>query len=268
MSKNKLVLSVIVLIIALMLSACGDGDNKKQNSMNGSNPDQQASATKNSKTPIENLGFELKAYDEATGKAGDMLFTKEPIYEKVLMNVYGGSFVEQRADDDDKGGSPQISFLLPLGTKLTAISSGTVFDIKELYSGDFSVQIDVGNPDIYVEMEHVTNVTVKKGDKIKAGDVVAEVSPHNSKNNAGLGLFEVGILHPSRTPDTLPEHWCFFQYLDPKVKSSIENKIKTFYKDWESYKGDESIYDEASMPVVGCYTLDPISDNNNYKVEG
>ena len=266
MTKNQrgfsIVEIVIVVVIVGILAAVGklafDAYANKDLDKDKQQPISQTEAF--SKTPVKSLGFNLDYYDAATGKAGDFLFTKETLYDEYLFMNYGAISPNPDPNGETKA-NPQPTFLLPLGTKVHAIADGTIYDVKQLYSGDYSVMIDVGNPELYYEMEHVANPIVKKGDIVKAGQVVAEVSPHNAKNNAGLGMFEVGVLKHGNPPS----HLCFFDHIDKSVKSELDKKIKAFYKSWEAYKGDVSIYDESSMPTPGCDNREAISDNNDYR---
>lgn len=256
---------VIVIVVVLLVGAVGkfafdaymnkDLDKDKQPVA----PSEQNVDEK----PIMSLGFNLDYYNPQTGMAGDFKFTKDKLYDKYLFADYGKQAVNP-GPNGAKDRSPQLSFLLPLGTKVHAIASGEIYDVKQLYSKDYSIMIDVGDKDLYYEIEHVLNPTVKKGDKVKAGQIVAEVSTHNSKNNAGLGLFEVGVLKHGNPP----QHLCFFDHVDESVKPELDKKITAFYKSWEEYIGDSSFYDEAKMPTPGCETRDPISDTNDYRVEG
>ena len=255
---------LILLAISLTLVSCSDDKAASDKPNKVMTPEEKAAAEAGDvdKTPIKHLGVTLDKFDPATGMAGDFKFTKDTLYDEYLFANYG-SISKNPGPNGEKEASPQIELLLPLGTKVHATVDGKIFDIKKLYSGDYSIQIDVGDPELYYELEHVINVTVKKGDKVKAGDVVAEVSTHNSKNNGGLGLFELGVLKHGNPP----QHLCYFDHVDSKFKKELDKKISAFYKSWEIYKGDTSIYDEASMPTPGCNTRDAISDNNDYRVQ-
>jgi hypothetical protein len=100
----------------------------------------------------------------------------------------------------------------------------------------------------------VINVTVKQGDKVKAGQVIAEVSDYDAKNYAGMGLVEIGVLKGGNPPS----HLCPFDYLDDSIKDATFRKITALQKSWEEYRGDVSIYDEAKVAIPGCLTRDPI----------
>ena len=67
-------------------------------------------------------------------------------------------------------------------------------------------------------------------------------------------MVEIGLLKGGNPP----QHFCPFQYLDPSVRARFQDQIRQFYSAWESYKGDTTLYDEASMPMVGCRTLEPV----------
>ena len=104
------------------------------------------------------------------------------------------------------------------------------------------------------ETEHVINVLVKKGDKVKAGDVIAEVSDYSVNGYAGYGLVEIGVLRGGNPPS----HLCPFDHLDDSIKEVTLSKITALQKSWEEYRGDSDIYDESKVVVPGCLSRDPI----------
>ncbi len=207
---------------------------------------------------IKHIGINLDYYDPATNKAGDIVFTKEGIsqYDNMILMDYGLIGQKSSARPNPKP-SPQPTFIVPLGTKIHAVTDGEVVAIQDLYSNDKSVHVASSKDSSWIyEMEHIINPTVKVGDKVKAGDVVGEASTHDSQYHPGFGLYEVGILHGGNPP----EHVCFYNYLDESIKADTQKKLKAFYKSWEEYMGDTTIYDEAKMVVPGCYTLDATKD--------
>ena len=100
------------------------------------------------------------------------------------------------------------------------------------------------------ETEHVINPLVKVGDKVKAGQVIAEVSDYVTKNMPGYGVVEMGILKTGNPP----LHLCPYLYLDPGVKDSIINSLDTLYEDWNKYKG-KTIYNTADYEAPGCKVI-------------
>ena len=250
--QNGFTILELLLILAVVVLLVGAGyfvmSKKNERSSGGSNTSQSAEG----QGFIKHLGINLDAYDPATNKAGDLLFTKEVFKSEIQMIFMPYGYVIQ--NDMGRKSNPQPTFIAPLGTKVHSIVDGTVFDVPKLYSNDYSVQVEVKGTDLIFEMEHVKNVKVKKGDTVKAGDVVAEVSDYDAHNYAGMGLVEFGVLKAGNPPS----HVCYFDYLHDSIKDDIFAKITALQKSWEEYRGDNTLYDESKVVVPGCYSRDPI----------
>lgn len=204
---------------------------------------------------LKNIGVDLDYFDPSTGKAGDFVFTKQKLQFNRLFMDYGFFIPASSASPDKK--NPQPTFILPLGTPVRSIVDGVVANMPTLWSGDISIQVTTdGKLQRWVyETEHVTNPKVKVGDKVTAGQIIAEVSNFDKGAPAGFGAVEIGILHGGG--EGLPEHVCPFAYLDESIKNEMQKKITAFFKSWEDYIGDKSLYDE-SRTTPGCLTQDPI----------
>lgn len=206
---------------------------------------------------IKHIGINLATYDPATNKAGDMTFTKTGLesYENHIFFDYGAVAKANSAAKERK--NPQPTFIVPLGTKIHSLVDGVVVKIEKLYSNDFSVMVsDKKDSQWIYELEHVINPTVEVGDMVKAGQVVAEASTHDSQYHPGFGLYEIGILHASSANP--PKHVCIFNYLDDSIKAQTLAEITQLYADWEAYMGDTNLYNEAANPLPGCQTLEQI----------
>ncbi len=204
---------------------------------------------------LKSIGINLDYYNPATGKAGDLVFTKNKVMFDVLFTEFG--FVipgNMSATGADKT-SPQPTFLAPLGTKVVSLVDGIVVGVPVLYSNDYSIMVAPdSNSNWRYETEHVVNPLVKVGDTVKAGQIIAEVSPHNKDGSSGYGMVEIGILRGGNPP----QHICPFAYLDDSVKSDVQSKLKALYTSWEEYRGNNSLYNESAQPTPGCLTLQPI----------
>ena len=180
----------------------------------------------------------------------------------------------------------QPTFILPAGTKVTAIIDGVVCMIPKLYSGDYSVMMapSCDNLNYMWEMEHVINVNVEVGDRVKAGQPVAEVSNYSYEygdpqglnqsrpdRKYGFDLVEIGLLEGGVTP----LHHCPWLYIDPSYKKellemmaearkSIEtetagtpksefilNFLKDHITDWETPDG-KPIYNTTNYQASSC----------------
>jgi murein DD-endopeptidase MepM/ murein hydrolase activator NlpD len=202
---------------------------------------------------LKSIGFNLDTYNAASGMAGDIKFTKTPLPFNQIVSPFGQQ--DPRTTDTTKR-NVQPTFILPLGSKVKSLVDGEVVEIKDLYSGDVTIWVAKSKDSSwYYETEHVMNPVVKKGDTVKAGQVIAEVSNYDSKNNPGFGLFEIGIFHPASSGE--PEHLCPFKYMDPTIEQDINAKLTSLYSSWESYLG-KNIYDQEKYATPGCVVEEPV----------
>lgn len=245
---------LIILVIILAIGGVGYyvlNRNKDDSKVSSTNSDQKVS----SKEPkIKNIGINLGEYDPATGMAGDLKFTKTtfPSGMQMLFSEYGYEVAASSAGPARK--NPQPTFIVPLGTKVMSLVDGKVVNVPKLYSNDYSIHVQAEGSDLIFETEHVINVKVKKGDTVKAGQAIAEVSDYDARNYDGQGLYEIGVLKSGNPPS----HVCPFDYLDESIKEDTNKKILSLQKAWEEYRGDTSIYDETKAVTPGCLTRDPI----------
>lgn len=216
---------------------------------------------KDQPAPLKNLGFNLDYYDPKTQRAGDFHFTRElasvlsgdPIYQKLIWSDYG--IQDIRSPNDPTKRNVQPTFILPLGTKVLAPIDGIITKVETLYSNDWTIWFAKSSGSSWsYETEHVAEPSVKVGDKVTAGQVVAQVSPHGSQGHPGFGILEIGLFHPLNNQ---PTHWCPFEHFDSSVKDDLNKKITALYAAWEEYLGDTSIYNNESYPIPGCATLEP-----------
>lgn len=219
------------------------------------NPSAKAKGDDEAPLLLKGVGIDLDYYDSATGKAGDLVFTKEKLQFDVILTEFGFTIpANQSASGQDKR-NPQPTWLVPMGTKVRSIVDGVVTNVSTLYSNDYTIMVASDkNSRWQYETEHVSNPIVKVGETVKAGQVIAEVSPHDKQANAGYGLVEIGILKGGNPP----QHVCPFAYLDPSIKADIQKKLIAFYAAWEDYRGNPNLHNEAAQPTPGCLTLEAI----------
>ena len=210
---------------------------------------------RNSPLPIKSIGFTLEAFDPATNKAGDMMFTKLPLFQDKIWADFGTQ--DPRSPNDPSKRNVQPTFILPLGTKVLSLVDGEVVFVEKLYSNDYTIMVAYDARSTYrYETEHVDNPVVKVGDKVRAGQVIAEVSKHDSQHHPGFGILEIGILHPEGPQAVY--HLCPFQYLDASIKAATFEKINALYVAWNAYLG-KTVYMPERNAVPGCATLEPVA---------
>ena len=224
---------------------------------------------------IQNWGFNFTDYSAATGKAGDMLIkgvtpptfsgpnaaSDNAMYRLLIGPI--GAIVQGMVE-------PQYGFYLPLGTSVISMVNGTVCDVPKLYSNDYSVRVAPpgmacmqGGAYVLYEHEHILNPTVKVGDKVTAGQKLGIVGDYNPHWKAkGLGVLETGVFF-SKKGSNAPWHACLSSFLDPTKKSTMLATLSSAFAAWEAELGDNTLYDEAKMSPVGCYTTAEMTDSNN-----
>jgi len=184
----------------------------------------------------------------------DFKLTKEKLQFNRLFMGYGFVIPADPSSGNKEKSNPQPTYIVPLGTPARSLVDGIVAAIPTLWSKDYSVQVtEDGNMQKWIyETEHLINPTVKVGDKVAAGQIVGEVSDFNNGAPDGYGTVEIGILKGGNPP----QHICPFLYLDESIKEETFKKMAAFFKSWEDYMVDQTLYEETSTP--GCITLDPI----------
>ena len=235
----------------VLLAACG-GRGTTGESPTGPSSSSSSRAPTSNEPPLllKSIGVNLGVYDPATAMAGDFRFTRNRLQQNRIWMDYG--YIIPGGNGGLDKANPQPTFILPMGTPVQSLVDGLVIDVIELYSHDFSIHVAIdGQSQWRYETEHIRNPRVRAGDRVRAGQVIAEVSDWSSDSNDGLGMVEIGILRGGNPP----HHVCPFQYLDPSVRDQLWDRIRQLYSAWEAFKGDTTLYDEASMPVAGCRTL-------------
>ena len=237
----------LTLLALAMLTACGCR-NSAEDSPTG--PSDISPMQDEPPLLLKSIGINLGIYDPATGMAGDFRFTRNRLQQNLLWMDYG--YIIPGGNNGADKANPQPTFILPMGTKVQSLVDGVVVDVIELYSHDYSIHVAINSQSPWrYETEHIRNPLVRAGDRVTAGQVIAEVSEWSSESNDGLGMVEIGILRGGNPP----HHVCPFQYLDPSVRNQVQDRIRQLYAAWEAFRGDTKLYDEASMPMTGCQTL-------------
>ena len=169
-------------------------------------------------------------------------------YNNKIFLEYGETLVTNRGSFT----FPHPYYILPPGTKIIAVTDGTVKEIRyQEHTDDYSLVINTPSG-WTIDHDHVGNTKVKKGDKVSAGQVIAEVK----KSNGYIGQFDLGfteiMIFADSGPSENPLTACLYNLLDESVKSSLHAQIYDFAAKWEEFRGDKNIYDEDSWESPGC----------------
>jgi hypothetical protein len=130
------------------------------------------------------------------------------------------------------------------GAKVIASIDGEVTFIKEQGS-DRAVFLQTDSEaDWIIGYDHLVNVVVKQGDRVKAGDVLGEPAVQGN----GLKRFEIQINNRGESPEY---SYCPTAMLHSEVKARVIDELKTMMLAWNSLAG-KNIYDIASQEPLGC----------------
>lgn len=247
---------ILVLFTLLVVSGCVQQSEEKE----GEISKEQIPNESFTNPVIDNIGVEIDFYDEKTGRAGDFKFDTFEyswggVYNTKVFYDYGETSYNE---DGTHELEPQPIFIVPLGTKVRAITSGKVIAVKKLYSDDYTIQMAKDeNPEWVYEHEHVINPLVTEGDYVVSGQVIAEVSNYSRwLREDGYGVLDIGIL---TSDNGMPLHHCPFIYINESFKQEILEKITALYVSWEEYTGNTTLYDEDVNEMPGCVITEPIA---------
>jgi hypothetical protein len=186
---------------------------------------------------LQNLGVDLD----------NVLITRDALREYSTHGLKGFyPFGDKLGGTDDTRLNPNFEFSsLKPDTKIVSAIDGIVTFIREQTdTNDKEVFIQTKENSIWmIGYDHLNNVTVSKGDTVKAGDIIGEPA----KQNNGFTRFEIQI----NKEDGGTTHVCPSTLLAPSVKDSILAGLKTMQESWETTSGFD-LYDLTAQNPIGC----------------
>lgn len=188
---------------------------------------------------LKNLIIDIEPYNASTGMAGGFNFANAYNETKVLYE-FGAETT------DGAGGTkllPTFEYRTDPDANIYSPVKGEINLTYQESTTDYEMSIsEYNNSDVIVYIDHVKNLQVSDGDSVKAGDLLG---------TSGTWTSTVGRTELMVTSSDGYE--CPFNYFDPDLKTEYENKVTQLMQDWESFKYDDTIYDEASMTfAAGC----------------
>lgn len=208
------------------------------------NPIQPTTSKKSSNFVLHNIGINIEDI-VFTGSIGD--------------HYYNKAFMEFGTELTGPSGTdimPHPTYILPLGTKVFSPVNGQIETVRQQpeYNDYEALIVPDGFSDWRVSFDHITNLSVKKGDNVKIGDIIAEVAPSRSSAvPSGFGLVELqvwteksSLWNPGPGLSTCP-----FLILDESVKNDMAQKITKLANDWEKLLGKD-VYKQDKWVFPGC----------------
>lgn len=132
------------------------------------------------------------------------------------------------------------------GVKVVSATDGVVMFIRQQTdSGDAEVFVQSAEGSIWtIGYDHLTNLSVKQGDKVKVGDPLGEPAVQNN----GLRRFEIQI---NKDQNSRTTHICPSVLLASSVKEKLLAELIDMQNSWEATTGIE-LYDIAKQNPAGC----------------
>lgn len=187
---------------------------------------------------LKNLLVNFDAWDPITDSAGDFKFLASE--EKVFLEF--GAVV---MTPDGPKTLPTFEYRLPPDTTVVSPIDGTVESIRfQADTEDYEIHL-MSSPTspFLVVVDHVTELLVSEGDAVAAGQSLGKVGPFSLT----LGRTELIVVN------FIEEFaYCPFELFDPDLVLEFQQKVADLMDDWESFKGDAAIYDQAAMVAPGC----------------
>lgn len=242
--RNGSALMIVVAVVALILIAglaywALSGNKEDSASSTGTSPSTSSSsgASENDDLELQNLGIESISANQVEENA-----LRE--YDSIGLKgfyVFG---------DELPGGrqNPNFEFAsIKSGTKIIAAADGKVIDVKnQPESSDYEMIIQPHDNSMWsISYDHLSGVSLKRGDSVSAGDVLGEAA----RQNNGLYRFEIQV---NKDMDGKTEHICPTTLLADGVKDKWINELTEHQKAWESGSGINDLYDIESQNPVGC----------------
>lgn len=235
---------LVVSVFVAFTFGCNETNNKTGTPPNSNNSNVASLDSNEPPLKLKSIGINFE----------DFKFTQEKLQFDRLIMGYGFVVPANSASNGKDKSNPQPTFVVPLGTKVRSLVDGIVVAIPTLWSGDKSIQVTAdGQMQKWIyETEHVINPIVKVGDRVTAGQVIAEVGSFGGGDPDGFGAVEIGILAGGNPP----YHVCPFAHLDESIKQDTFDKLRAHFNSWQDYVGIQTLFPETTIP--GCLTLDPI----------
>jgi hypothetical protein len=156
---------------------------------------------------------------------------------------FGGRF--ERTEDAVP--IPAFEYFTKANVPVSSPIKGIVRELNfQADSDDYEIEIAT-NPfsGWYVIVDHVSDVRVRAGQKVKAGDVVGVTARY-------LGFD--GVWRTELEVSNFTHFFCPFEHFDPETADAFKARIAQAMTAWEQFVGDDTVYDEAAMVpfAPGC----------------
>lgn len=184
-------------------------------------------------------GVSIEPFESNTGFAGDLVFTKDTLREQDGLQTPIVLFGQKlpKSPGQPQRINPNFEFR-SLNSPIEIISAidGVVVFIKEQPEAkDYEVFLSTFEGSNWViGYDHVTDLKVKKGDKVKVGQKLGKAALERDR----YYRYELQINHEQ--PNDKTTMICPTQLLDKSVKGKYVEQFKQLEMDWKKWYGKDS----------------------------
>lgn len=210
--------------------------------MSDPNPDDDGSdGTMVDEPPVlKNLVVHFDVWEQSSNQAGDFLFDETE--EKVFLE-----FGAEVTGPDGPKILPTFEYRVDVSTDLQVPCDGIITDtLYQQETGDYEVWIQPTEESAWtVIIDHVTELKYFPGMRVIAGDILGKPGPWSTL----LGRVELMVFNMNDGRAYAP-----FSVFDPNLAPEYESRVWQLMSEWEAFKNDTTLYDEAAMETywAGC----------------
>lgn len=238
MQPWKIVLGVVVALLLVGGVGFVISESMRDDGSPDVNQQTRTTANNDAQPVLKNLGgITLGAYNASTGQAGDIAFSKDDIDVSAGLEMpvfLFGQALPRRNPDEPQRLNPNLEFAgIATPINLVAAFDGVVAFVKQQPdSADYEVFLSPEENSPWVlGYDHVSGVTVKRGDAVKTGQTLGQAAKYKSSYRYELQINNEGA-------DTMH---CPVLLLDPTVQQTYATQLTQFAKDWDEWYG-EAVY--------------------------
>ncbi len=245
--KPIYIISIVVVIIAVVLAIVllKPKDDRYPS---------QSSKEDNAPVLFNLGGIEIEPFDSSTGLSGDIVFTKDTLREQDGLSTPIVLFGQKlpKSPGQPQRINPNFEFR-SLNSPIDIISAidGVVVFIKEQpEANDYEVFLSKFDGSNWViGYDHVTDLNVKKGDKVKVGQQLGKAALERDR----YYRYELQINHEQPNDNTTMT--CPTTLLDESVKDKYSKQFKQLEIDWKKWYGKDSFVQNQGGCIKDLLTV-------------
>jgi len=204
-------------------------------------PDDPESVPDETPPVLTNFMVNFGTYNAGTDMAGGYYF--EPYTDKVF-----GEFGRTVASPEGPKILPTFDMFVASDTNIVSPLDAEVFNvIYQDSTSDYEIHLKTSENNVWmVSFDHLQNISpsIVTGASISAGQYLGTASPWGSSYMVELMI--------TRDVDGSAQAYCPYDFFSASLKSIFNSSLNTLMSEWETFKGDSSIYDESAFIKPGC----------------